>query len=317
MDDFFQLHHVERSQEKGLKRSILLAILVSLFIFFVELFGGFQSGSIALLADAGHIITDAIALSLSFIAVLLASRKPNHRFSFGYYRIEILTSLLNSLLIFGISFYIFYEAVERFQNQKEILSFQMIFYSSFGILLNLISAWILFRFSDENINIKSAYVHVLSDLLSTAGVLVGSILIYFTNWNWIDPLISVLISILILRSAWGIFKESVSVLLESSPETFEIPHILEHVRKIEGIGQILDFHFWAITRGVYACTLRISIADLKHAEEIVFKSNQILKSSFGFDFVTVQCEVPGLTKKIGELPILNSHGTHDHHGHRH
>ncbi|EMY78842.1 putative cadmium, cobalt and zinc/H(+)-K(+) antiporter [Leptospira weilii serovar Ranarum str. ICFT] len=317
MDDFFQLHHVERSQEKGLKRSILLAILVSLSIFFVELFGGFQSGSIALLADAGHIITDAIALSLSFIAVLLASRKPNHRFSFGYYRIEILTSLLNSILIFGISFYIFYEAVERFQNQKEILSFQMIFYSSLGIVLNLISAWILFRFSDENINIKSAYVHVLSDLLSTAGVLLGSILIYFTNWNWIDPLISVLISILILRSAWGIFKESVSVLLESSPQTFEIPHILEHVRKIEGVGQILDFHFWAITRGVYACTLRISMADFKHSEEIVFKCNQILKSSFGFDFVTVQCEIPELTKKIGAFPILNSHGTHDHHGHRH
>lgn len=144
MDDFFQLHHVERSQEKGLKRSILLAILVSFSIFLVELFGGIQSGSIALLADAGHIITDVIALSLSLIAVLLASQKSNHRFSFGYYRIEILTSLFNSILIFGISFYIFFEATERFQNQKEILSFQMIFYSISGIVLNLISAWILF-----------------------------------------------------------------------------------------------------------------------------------------------------------------------------
>lgn len=257
MDDFFQLHHVERSQEKGLKRSILLAILVSFSIFLVELFGGIQSGSIALLADAGHIITDVIALSLSLIAVLLASQKSNHRFSFGYYRIEILTSLFNSILIFGISFYIFFEATERFQNQKEILSFQMIFYSISGIVLNLISAWILFRFSGENINIKSAYVHVLSDLLSTAGVLIGSILIYFTNWNWIDPLISILISILILRSAWGIFRESISVLLESSPRSFEIQHILEHIRKIEGIRQILDYHFWAITKGIHACTLRV------------------------------------------------------------
>ncbi|MGJ4750951.1 cation diffusion facilitator family transporter [Leptospira kmetyi] len=317
MDDFFQLHHVERSQEKGLKRSILLAILVSLCIFFVELFGGIQSGSIALLADAGHIITDAIALSLSFIAVILASRKPNHRFSFGYYRIEILTSLLNSILIFGISFYIFYEALERFQNQKEILSFQMVFYSSLGIVLNLLSAWILFRFSSENINIKSAYVHVLSDLLSTAGVLIGSILIYFTNWNWIDPLISVLISVLILRSAWGIFKESLSVLLESSPQTFEIPHILEHIRKIEGILGILDYHFWAITRGVHACTLRISVNDLKNSNEIVFQCNRILKSEFGIDFVTVQCELSDLTRRIGDLPVLDSHGTHDHHGHGH
>ncbi|EMK16322.1 cation diffusion facilitator family transporter [Leptospira kirschneri serovar Bim str. 1051] len=315
MDDFFQLHHVKRSQEKGLKRSILLAILVSISIFFVELFGGFQSGSIALLADAGHIITDTIALSLSLIAVLLSSKKPNSKFSFGYYRIEILTSLLNSILIFGISFYIFYESIERFQNQKEILSFQMIFYSSFGIIFNLISAWVLFRFSGENINIKSAYVHVLSDLLSTVGVLVGSVLIYITSWNWIDPLISVLISILILRSAWGIFRETISVLLESSPNTFEITHILEYVRKVEGVSQILDYHFWAITRGIYACTMRVSIVDLKFTEEVVFKFNQILKSSFGFDFVTIQCEVPNLTEKIQELPLANYQEMHQHHHH--
>ncbi|ASV11670.1 cation transporter [Leptospira santarosai] len=313
MDDFFQLHHVERSQEKGLKRSILLAILVSFSIFLVELFGGIQSGSIALLADAGHIITDVIALSLSLIAVLLASQKSNHRFSFGYYRIEILTSLFNSILIFGISFYIFFEATERFQNQKEILSFQMIFYSISGIVLNLISAWILFRFSGENINIKSAYVHVLSDLLSTAGVLIGSILIYFTNWNWIDPLISILISILILRSAWGIFRESISVLLESSPRSFEIQHILEHIRKIEGIRQILDYHFWAITKGIHACTLRVAVEDLKNADRIVFQSNRILKSEFGIDFVTVQCETPDLTEKIAELPILDFHENHHDH----
>ncbi|AVV80315.1 MULTISPECIES: cation diffusion facilitator family transporter [Leptospira] len=313
MDDFFQLHHVERSQEKGLKRSILLAILVSFSIFLVELFGGIQSGSIALLADAGHIITDVIALSLSLIAVLLASQKSNHRFSFGYYRIEILTSLFNSILIFGISFYIFFEATERFQNQKEILSFQMIFYSISGIVLNLISAWILFRFSGENINIKSAYVHVLSDLLSTAGVLIGSILIYFTNWNWIDPLISILISILILRSAWGIFRESISVLLESSPRSFEIQHILEHIRKIEGIRQILDYHFWAITKGIHACTLRVAVEDLKNADRIVFQSNRILKSEFGIDFVTVQCETPDLTEKIAELPILDFHEKHHDH----
>ncbi|AVQ11911.1 Putative cadmium, cobalt and zinc/H(+)-K(+) antiporter [Leptospira santarosai] len=313
MDHFFQLHHVERSQEKGLKRSILLAILVSFSIFLVELFGGIQSGSIALLADAGHIITDVIALSLSLIAVLLASQKSNHRFSFGYYRIEILTSLFNSILIFGISFYIFFEATERFQNQKEILSFQMIFYSISGIVLNLISAWILFRFSGENINIKSAYVHVLSDLLSTAGVLIGSILIYFTNWNWIDPLISILISILILRSAWGIFRESISVLLESSPRSFEIPHILEHIRKIEGIRRILDYHFWAITKGIHACTLRVAVEDLKNADRIVFQSNRILKSKFGIDFVTVQCETPDLTEKITELPILDFHERHHDH----
>lgn len=304
---------MERSQEKGLKRSILLAILVSFSIFLVELFGGIQSGSIALLADAGHIITDVIALSLSLIAVLLASQKSNHRFSFGYYRIEILTSLFNSILIFGISFYIFFEATERFQNQKEILSFQMIFYSISGIVLNLISAWILFRFSGENINIKSAYVHVLSDLLSTAGVLIGSILIYFTNWNWIDPLISILISILILRSAWGIFRESISVLLESSPRSFEIQHILEHIRKIEGIRQILDYHFWAITKGIHACTLRVAVEDLKNADRIVFQSNRILKSEFGIDFVTVQCETPDLTEKIAELPILDFHEKHHDH----
>ncbi|RHX79009.1 cation diffusion facilitator family transporter [Leptospira yasudae] len=320
MDDFFQLHHVERSQEKGLKRSILLAILVSLCIFCVELFGGLQSGSIALVADAGHIITDAIALSLSFIAVILAARKPNSTFSFGYYRIEILTSLLNSILIFGISFYIFYEALERFQNQKEILSFHMVFYSSAGIVLNLISAWILFRFSSENINIKSAYVHVLSDLLSTAGVLLGSILIYFTNWNWIDPLISILISILILRSAWGIFRESVGVLLESSPATFEIPHILEHVAKIPGVARIADYHFWAITRGVYACTLRLGVVDFKNANEIVLEANRILKSEFGIDYVTVQCETGDTTERIANLSVVDSHGMQNHshhHGHHH
>ncbi|AXR65362.1 cation diffusion facilitator family transporter [Leptospira mayottensis] len=316
MDNFFQLHHVERSREKGLKRSILLTILVSFSIFLVELFGGIRSGSIALLADAGHIITDVIALSLSLMAVLLASQKPNYQFSFGYYRIEILTSLLNSILIFGISFYIFYEATERFQNQKEILSFEMIFYCVSGIVLNLISAWILFRFSAENINIKSAYIHVLSDLFSTTGVLIGSILIYFTNWNWIDPLISILISILILRSAWGIFRESISVLLESSPQSFEIPHILEHIRKIEGIRQILDYHFWAITRGVHACTLRVAVEDLKNANRIVFQSNQILKSEFGIDFVTVQCETEDLTDRIANLSV--SHGIHDReHSHSH
>ncbi|MDV6235078.1 cation diffusion facilitator family transporter [Leptospira ellisii] len=320
MDDFFQLHHVERNGEKGLKRSIFFAILVSLIIFCVEFFGGIQSGSVALLADAGHIVTDSIALFLSLTAVILASKKPNHRFSFGYFRIEILTALLNSVLIFGISFFILFEAIERLQNQKEILSFQMFLYSSAGIILNLLSAWVLFRFSDENINVKSAYIHVLSDLLATVGVLLGSLLIHFTGWTWVDAAISVLISLLILRSAWGIFRESLFVLLESAPASLDIPHVLEHIRKVNGIETVLDYHFWAVTRGVNACTLRVGIAPSEKQNSIIFQCTEILKSSFGIDFVTIQCEDSGLTERLKRLVVNDAHGSenrHRNHGHHH
>ncbi|TGK35093.1 cation transporter [Leptospira gomenensis] len=319
MDDFFQLHHVERNGETGLKRSIVFAIVVSLVIFCVEFFGGIHSGSVALLADAGHIITDSIALFLSLIAVILASKKPNPRFSFGYFRIEILTALLNSVLIFGISFFILWEAVQRLQNETEILSFAMFLYSSAGIVLNLLSAWVLFRFGNDNINVKSAYIHVLSDLLATVGVLFGALLIHFTGWTWVDATISVLISLLILRSAWAIFRESLFVLLESAPANIDIPHVLEHIRKVKGIEAVLDYHFWSVTRGVNACTFRIRTSSSEKQDFIIFQCTEVLKSSFGIDFVTIQCENAELTEKLKLLAVNDTHGTdHPHpHGHHH
>ncbi|EQA37053.1 putative cadmium, cobalt and zinc/H(+)-K(+) antiporter [Leptospira inadai serovar Lyme str. 10] len=321
--DPFLNQTILRPRRKGTVGSLLMALLLSLGIFTWEIWGAAESHSLALLADAGHVISDSFALLLSLTAVLIADRKPNQRMNFGYFRVEVLAAFLNSLLIFGISAYILIEAWERIRSGNKVAPDLMLAFSLGTIVLNLISVWVLRRVADDNINLKSAYLHVLSDLLATVAVVIGAILIRYTNWNWIDPLISVLLSFLILKSAGSILKESLSILLEASPNPEEWDHLQRDILDLEGVETILSSHSWSLTKGIHACAFRLLIKTGSDTKKILTEAYSLLREEWKFEQIYLQLEDLKTTKRLDGILAKTLHEMepedwgHAHHNHDH
>lgn len=312
-----------RPKKKGTIQSLVLAFFLSLGIFVWEIFGSAQSQSLALLADAGHVISDSFAFLLSISAVLIADRKPSAKMNFGFFRVEVLAAFLNSVLISGISVYIIIEAVERFKNDTAVLPDSMFVFSLGTIAFNLLSVWLLRRVAENNINLRSAYLHVLSDLLGTLAVLIAAILIHFLHWNWIDPAISLLLSLVILKSAVSIMKESVGILLEASPTADEWDHLRKDILQIRGVESILSSHTWTLTKGIHACALRLQIREKADHKEILKIAYSMLRSEWKFEQIYLQLEdsktsqnLDGIIAKtlhdLGSEEWGHHHHTHDH-----
>ncbi|WP_039948059.1 cation diffusion facilitator family transporter [Leptospira fainei] len=321
--DPFLNQTILRPRRKGTVGSLLIALLLSLGIFAWEIWGSAQSHSLALLADAGHVISDSFAFLLSLTAVLIADRKPNHRMNFGYFRVEVLTAFLNSLLIFGISAYILIEAWERIKSGHKVVPDLMLAFSLGTVVLNLISVWILRRIVGDNINLRSAYLHVLSDLLATVAVVIGAILIRYTHWNWIDPLISVLLSFLILKSAGSILKESLSILLEASPNPDEWDHLQKDILDLKGVETILSSHSWSLTKGIHACAFRLRIKAGSDTKKILTDAYSLLREEWKFEQIYLQLEDLKTTKQLDGILAKTLHEMepedwgHVHHNHDH
>ncbi|TGK14785.1 cation transporter [Leptospira fluminis] len=326
--DPFLKQTILRPKRKGTVGSLLLALLLSLGIFFWEIWGSSASKSLALLADAGHVVSDSFAFLLSLSAVLLADRKPNRTMNFGYFRVEVITAFLNSILIFGISAFILFEAWDRLHTGTVVSPDLMFAFSLGTILFNLLSVGILKRVAGDNINLRSAYLHVLSDLLATVAVLLGAVLIRYTHWNWIDPVISILLSILIIKSAGSIFKESLLILLEASPNPEEWDHLRRDVLSVSGVKSILTFHSWSLTKGIQACAFRLGIDPGSDPKKIVEEAYSMLREEWKFEQIYLQLEEPKLTEKLDGILVKtlqemkpeewgHSHHNHDHPDHHH
>ncbi len=280
--------HVDQSQ-----RSLLLTLSITLIILLFEFFGGIFSNSLALLSDSGHMLTDAMSLGLAVLAFYISRKvSQNSQSTYGYYRLEILSALVNGVLLILVASGIFYGAIERFYFPREINAGLMLAVAVVGLIANLASMSILSPHSKENLNIKGAFWHVMSDALSSVGVVFGGLVVLFTGFSQIDPILSIIIGFLVIRGAWGILVEVVHILLESVPMDIKLEDVISEVKKIEGIKDVHHVHIWTITSGYRALSAHIEISDalISQCGGLLDKVSRLLHEKFDIEHSTLQLE---------------------------
>lgn len=283
-------HHHHSSNKKALLWSF---ILIASFMV-VEVIGGIVTNSLALLSDAGHMLSDAAALGLSLFAILLGEKKATLQKTFGYRRFEIIAAALNGITLILISAYIFYEAFRRFQNPPEIQSLGMLTISVIGLLVNIGAAFILMRGNkDENLNIRSAYLHVLGDMLGSIGAIIAALLIYFFGWSYADPFASIIVAILIIISGYRVTKDSFHILMEGSPNSIDHTKIKQRLGLISGVKEVHDLHVWSITSEMPMLTCHISIIEGENHDDVLRQAQYIIANEFHIEHSTLQIESEG------------------------
>lgn len=255
-----------------------------------EVIGGLWTGSLALLADAGHMLTDVAGLALALLAIGFAEKPATPERTYGYYRFEILAALTNAVVLIGISLYILYEAYERFKNPPEVQSARMIVIAGVGLVINLVGMRILRAGSKESLNMKGAYFKVLSDMLTSIGVIVAGIIMLATGWYYADPLISAGIGLFILPRTWTLLKDAVGVLLEGTPSDVNIAALRESLEKIEGVADVHDLHVWSLTSGMNAMSVHTVLAERAEHDDVLARVNEHCTKEFKINHVTVQTE---------------------------
>ncbi|AOZ93927.1 cation diffusion facilitator family transporter [Paenibacillus crassostreae] len=295
-------NHFEEMRE-GNKKGLVIALLITTGIMFLEFFGGLITNSLALLSDSGHMLSDASSLLLSLIAIWFASKSASPHKTYGYYRFEILAALFNGVSLFVIAGFIVWEASGRFADPPSIASGSMMIIAAIGLLANLISAWSLMRKGDvkNNINLRSAYLHILGDALGSIGAIVAGILMLSFGWYVADPIISVFVALLILKSAWGIIKHSIHILMEGTPVTIHQEEVKTALESIHGVINVHDLHIWSITSGLDAFSCHVLIEDNQDGQIILQQAINVLKETFKIDHTTIQIETADI--KHQELKV--------------
>ena len=256
----------------------------------VEVVGGFWTGSLALLADAGHMLTDVAGVGLALLAIWFAEKPASPERTYGYYRVEILAALTNAVVLILISIYILYEAYQRFKNPPEVESLGMLGVAAIGLVVNLIGMYILRAGSTESLNMKGAYFEVLSDMLTSIGVIIAGIIMLTTGWYYADPLISAGIGLFILPRTWSLLKDAVGVLIEGTPSDVNIATLRESLGKVEGVADIHDLHIWSLTSGVNEMSVHAVLADGAEHDDVLARVHDFVPKNFKISHVTVQTE---------------------------
>jgi cobalt-zinc-cadmium efflux system protein len=294
-DDHDHHHHSgdDHHHAPATGKRLLLSLIFTLLFVVGEGIAGMLTNSLALLSDAGHNFADFLALGLTFYAVQMAKKPSDAKRSFGYHRVGILAALVNAVSLLVISFFIFVEAVHRFQNPELVQSNLMIGVALVAVLLNSVIGFSLKHGAEHDLNLKSAYVHMLGDAASAVGVVIAGIVIHFTQSTLADPIASLLIAFLILGSSWGILKEALQVLMEGVPAGMSITKIEEGVRQVPGVVDVHHFHVWSVSSGRHACSGHIIVAEqsLQSAQKIVTLVSEKLEHDFGIGHITIQMEV--------------------------
>ena len=284
--------HSGHNHTHGLARnSLRLAFFLTLIILIAELVGGLLANSLALLSDAGHVVTDIFALGLAWFATVQAERPPNARKTFGYHRVGILAAMVNAVTLIVIAFAILLEAVQRFQHPEPVQPLIMFVAAGIGIVINLIIGFGL-RKEANNLNVRAAMLHVFGDVGVSAGVIVAGVTILLTGWTIVDPLLSVGIAVLIAVGAWHILRETTDILLEAVPKGLSMPGLVKDMRGVEGIEDVHDLHVWSIASNMYALSCHALIADLPPSDSstILHSLNTMLSEKYHIGHVTIQFE---------------------------
>ena len=276
------------------KRLALSLGLTAAFVI-IEIAAGIFGNSLALLTDAAHNFTDVIALGLSWYAVRLATQPAHAGKTFGYHRVGILVALVNSTTLFLIALGIFYEAWKRFLSPPEVDSTILIGVGALAFFINLGTAWLVKSGSEHDLNLRSTFLHLMGDVLSTLGAVIAGIIIAFTNWNWLDPFVSVLIGVFILWNAWGILRQSIHILLESTPESIDVDSMVDTLLKVDGVRGVHDLHVWSINESLRALSAHIVTDNISISAgaSIQRDLNEILALKYNIRHATLQLECIG------------------------
>jgi cobalt-zinc-cadmium efflux system protein len=269
--------------------SLRIALVLTALLLIVEVVGGLLSNSIALLADAGHMMTDVAALGLALFVAWFSRQPANPQKTYGYLRWEILAAFVNGSTLFLISAWILWEAVIRLRAPETVAGGLMLVVAVSGLVVNVIAAWVLSQGSSHNLNARGAYLHVLGDLLASVGTVAAAIAIRYTGWLLADPIASILTTVLIMRGAWQLVRESVDILLESTPAHIPLPAVRGQLEAIPGIESVHDLHVWAVTPAVVAMSAHCIVREPDQHQHVLGHIHDAMRL-FGIEHVTIQLE---------------------------
>src|SRR6516165_3836446 len=291
-------HHHHHANAKG---SLKAALIISAGFMVAEFIGALYTNSLALLADSGHMLTDVAALSLSLFAIRFATRRATPRMTYGFYRVEILAALVNGVFLVLVSIYIFFEAFTRFKNPETVKADWMLVVAVIGLLANASSAWLLFGKHHENLNIRGAFFHVLTDAIGSMGAILASIAILVGGYVLADPLISIVVAVLILWSSWIVIRDAVDILLEGTPAHINIMSLREELGRVDGVGSVHDLHVWTLTSGVLAMSCHIVAEnDSYNRTDLLSRVNGVARERFHIDHSTIQIEESNIPPELVE-----------------
>lgn len=281
--------------------SLKIALAISATFLVAEFIGALYTNSLALLADAGHMLTDVAALSLSLFAIRFAGRRATPRMTYGFHRVEILAALVNGVFLVLVALYIFYEAFNRFKTPQVVKADWMLVVAVIGLFANLTSAWILFGKHHESLNVRGAFFHVLTDALGSLGAILASIAILVSGYTLADPLISVVVAVLILWSSWIVIRDAVDILLEGTPAHINIVSLREQLCGVNGVGSVHDLHVWTLTSGVLAMSCHIVAENESYNRtDLLARVNGVARERFRIDHTTIQIEEGNITQELVE-----------------
>jgi len=283
---------------KNAERRLWIALAVSSAIVVIEFTGGFLGQSLALLSDSGHVLTDVLAISVSILTLRLGRKQHTARRTFGYHRAEIFAALVNGSTLIAVALLIIYEAFLRLQQPIRVQGPLVLGVASLGLLGNLATTGLLARTRKTSLNVSGVFLHSVGDTVSSIAVIVSSLVVVFTGYSGLDPIAAVLIGILIMRSAYGLVKDSTNILLEATPRHLELEKIAKAIRSVDGVKGVHDLHVWTITSGLYALSGHVTLDSdrISDGSVIIGKVAAKLKESFGIEHVTLQMEKEALER---------------------
>ncbi|MEO5579432.1 MAG: cation diffusion facilitator family transporter [Gemmatimonadaceae bacterium] len=281
--------HSHGARGTSSKRLAVVLVLSATYMV-AEIVGGLLSNSIALLADAGHMLSDVGALALALFALWIAKRPPNSRRTYGYARTEILAALVNGATLVGISLYVFVEAFGRLRNPPAVAGAVVMGIAAGGLLMNLAGLWILNAQKGENLNVRGAWLHVLTDALGSVGAIIGGFAVWQLGWAWADPAISILIGLLVIYSSWALLRDSVAVLMEGAPRHIDVDAVRDALCGCPGVSSVHDLHVWTISSGINSLSAHLTVTGEESNEATLQRLQQALSRQFGISHTTLQLE---------------------------
>jgi cobalt-zinc-cadmium efflux system protein len=293
---------VEVPTDGKVENKFVLALVLTGLILIAEIIGGVWTGSLALLSDAAHVFLDMFALALSYGAIRLAALPPNPSHTYGFHRMKVIAAFINGATLLLVSFEIFREAWSRFQNPEPILAGPMLVVAVIGLIVNLVVVFVLSGHDHDDLNTRAAFLHVLGDTLSSVGVIVAGVLILFTGWLWVDPLVSVLIALVILSGAGRVLKQTIHILNEGAPEGVDVAELGQAMRQVAGVNEVHDLHVWTVSPGYTALSAHVVLVDqsLSQTHPIMDELKEIIAHQFGIEHTTIQFEC----RNCGQGPVV-------------
>lgn len=270
----------------------ILSIALTVLILVGEVVGGIVTGSLALLSDAAHVFLDILALGLGYGAIRLAARSPSERHTYGFHRMKVIAAFINGASLVVVAIEIFRESITRFQHPEPVLAGPMLVVAMVGLVVNLIVAFVLRHHGKEDINMRAAFLHVLGDALSSLGVIAAGVILLYTNWSWVDPLMSVLIGIIILAGSGRILKQAIHILNEGAPDEVGVSELSSAMKDVAGVSAVHDLHVWTVGPGYPVFSAHVVLSDqaLSGTDRIMDELKELLSHRFHIDHTTIQFE---------------------------